>query len=126
MGKTINKFVAEPFTNKLGQTINPGDRVAYVTHSRSSVYMGKAWFDGVFKNERGEIVFTRVRGVRNTKYVPTGKIITYKYNTHDYDNIKRMWVPVTKTSSYHETVEVECEPTGTTALQCHRIIKLED
>jgi hypothetical protein len=125
MGKTVNKFVAESFTNVLGQTINPGDRVAYVTHSHS-VYMHKAWFAGVFKNERGEIVRTRVRGVRNTKYVPTGKIITYEYKTHDYDNNTRKWVPVTKTSSYPETVEVECEPTGTTALQCHRIIKIED
>jgi len=47
------------------------------------------------------------------------KFVAEPFNT-------RTWVPVKKSSSYPETVEVECEPTGTTAIQCHHIIKIED
>ncbi len=118
MSKSVNTFVAEPFKNNFGQTINPGDKVAYVTNSRHMVDMRKGWFDGVFKNNKGEIVFTRIRGIKNTKYVKTGKIIEYKYIR---------WEDKTPAvGHYPETKLVDCEPEGTTVLQCHRIIKIEE
>lgn len=124
MGKTINTFVAEPFTNSIGQTINPGDRVAYITHSWS-VHMGKGWFDGVYKNAKGDIVLTRVRGIRDTKTNLTGNMLTHTYMGHEYDRATRTYIPVEKSYNYQETETVPVEPYGTAVLQCHRIIKIE-
>jgi len=124
MGKTINTFVAEPFTNSIGQTINPGDRVAYITHGWS-VDMGKGWFDGVYKNAKGDVVLTRVRGIRDTKTELTGNKLTHTYMHHEYDRNTRTYVPVERSYEYDETVTVPVEPYGTAALQRHRIIKIE-
>lgn len=120
MGKTVNKFVAEPFVNKLGQTINPGDQVAYVTHGYK-VYTGKGWFDGVFKNEDGDVVSTRVRGIKRTKYVETGEVKTHTYKTYDY--VARAYVE--RSYEYRKKVKVPCEPYGTTTLQHNRLFKIE-
>ena len=122
--KTINTFVAEPFTNDFGQTINPGDRVAYVTHGYS-VHMGKGWFDGVFKNANGKVVLTRVRGIADTKPVPTGKTITHTYMSYVHDSETHTYIPVEKSYDHPETETVSCEPYGTTILQRHRMIKIE-
>lgn len=124
MSKTKNTFVAEPFTNSFGQTINPGDRVAYVTHGYS-VTLGKGRFDGVFKDPKGQIVLTRVRDIRDTKTVLTGNIKTRTYWGHEYDRTTRTYIPVEKSYDYHETETVSCEPYGVALLQCHRMIKLE-
>ncbi len=124
MGKTINTFVAEPFTNSIGQTINPGDRVAYITHSWS-VHMGKGRFDGVYKNANGDVVLTRVRGIRDTKTVLTGNTKTITYVNNEWDRTTRTFRQVEKSYSYPETETVPCEPAGTAVLQCHRIIKIE-
>ena len=125
MNKTISTFVAEPFTNSIGQTINPGDSVAYVTHSRARVSMGKGRFDGVYKDSNGGIFFTKISGIRNSKYVATGKTITQEYNNYEYCYETKTYKPVLKTYTYHEHVSVPCEPYGSTLLQCHRIIKIE-
>ena len=122
MGKTINQFVAEPFVTDLGQTINPGDRVAYVTHAYKRVNMGKAWFDGVFKNDKDRVVLTRVRGIRATKSVETGEVKTHTYRHYDWNSREY----VDRSYEYKERVDVPCEPYGTTVLQNHRIIKIED
>lgn len=121
MGKTVYQFVAEPFVTELGQTINPGDRVAYVTHSYKRVYMRKAWFDGVFKNSKGEVVLTRVRGIRATKSVETGEVKSHTYRYYD----RGTQTYVDRTYEFKERVDVSCEPYGTTVLQNHRIIKIE-
>lgn len=125
MGKTINEFVAEPYTNSFGQIIKPGDRVAYVTHGYS-VTLGKGWFDGVFKDAKGNVVFTRVRGIRDTQSVPTGKIVTGTYMHYEYDPVTRSYKQVEKSYEYAERVNVPCEPHGTALLQRHRMIKIED
>lgn len=121
MGKTINQFVAEPFVTELGQTINPGDRVAYVTYGYKQVRMRKAWFDGVFKDDAGNVVLTRVRGIRATKPVETGEVKTHTYR--HYDRNTREYVD--RSYEYKERVDVECEPYGYSILQNHRIIKIE-
>ena len=122
MGKTINQFVSEPFVTELGQTINPGDRVAYVTYGYKQVRMRKAWFDGVFKDNAGNVVLTRVRGIRDTKSVEIGEVKTWSYR--HYDRNSREYVD--RSYEYKERVDVPCEPYGTTVLQNHRIIKIED
>jgi hypothetical protein len=125
MGKTINTFVAAPFTNSIGQTINPGDRVAYITHGWS-VHMGKGWSDGVYKNEKGDVVLTRVQGImEDTKTELTGNKLTYTYMHQKYDYETRKYMPVEASYEYDETVTLPVEPYGTTVLQCHRIIKIE-
>lgn len=120
MGKTVNKFVAEPFVNEIGQTINPGDRVAYVSHGYR-VYTGNGWFDGVFKNDDGDVVSTRVRGTNNTKYVEIGEVKTHTYKTYDY--VARTYVA--QSYKYRDKIKVSCEPHGTTTLQRNRLFKIE-
>ena len=121
MGKTLTTFVAEPFVNDIGQTINPGDRVAYFAHGYSITFR-KGWFDGVFKDERGDVVFTRVRGIHTEKSVLTGKMlkgesVRWNYETRGYEPY---------TYEYPEYERVQVEPHGTTVLQRHRIAKIED
>ena len=41
---TVNRFVAESFTNEFGQVINPGDEVMYAGSSRQSTTLRKAIF----------------------------------------------------------------------------------
>jgi hypothetical protein len=118
MAKTIHNFVSESFTNEIGQTINPGDRVAYVSHCTGRVYQKTGWFDGVFKTDRGTVVLTRVRGIRTTKPEKTGKMLSYTYKAWDGKGY------VDRVQEYPEYVEVVVEPHGTTVLQNHFIFKI--
>lgn len=55
MSYRVNKFVPESYTNDLGQTLNPGDDVVFVTTGyghRVSVETGK--FEGVYRNLESE------------------------------------------------------------------------
>jgi len=60
----VNTFSAEPFTNSIGQTLNPGDKVVAVTTGyghRVSVFEGV--FEGVYRGNdynKGKITGTRV------------------------------------------------------------------
>lgn len=115
---TVTEFVAESFTNKIGQVIQPGDRVAYVTNGRHRIRQGTGWFDGVMKDRRsGNVEFTRIRGIRSTKTVATGKMLTHSYTSYTWRN-------EVKTYEYPEYIEVQVDPHGTTCLQCHRIFKI--
>lgn len=120
MGKNVYQFVAEPFVNKLGQTINPGDRVGYVTHSHR-VNLGKGWFDGVFKDSEGRVTLTRVRGIRDTKMVETGEVETVTYKAYDWKTTSY----VDRSYEHKKLVKVSCEPYGYSILQCHRMFKIE-
>jgi len=122
MGKPYNQFSAEPFVNAVGQTINPGDRVAYVTMGYNKrVNQNTGWFDGVCKDPKnGKVVLTRVRGIKNKKTMATGKVLTQHYKTWDYNQSKY----VVRSYDYAETVEVDVEPYGKTNLQRHRLFKI--
>lgn len=120
MGKNVNQFVAEPFTNSIGQTINPGDRVAYVSHGYT-VTVGNGVFAGVFKDSGGRVLSTRVSGIKTSKEVKTGRKITRTYSIYDWDkkcNVEHSY-------EYDEYKIVECEPYGSTCLQRSRIFKIE-
>lgn len=125
MGKPYNTFVVEPFVNKIGQTINPGDRVAYVTIGYNKrVHQGTGWFEGVYKDpDNGKVALTRIRGIKTKKTVATGKVITERYKDWDYSTIPAKLVDAEYT--YNETVVVDCEPYGKTNLQCHRMFKIQ-
>jgi hypothetical protein len=124
MGKPYNQFSAEPFVNEIRQTINPGDRVAYVTIGYNKrVNQNTGWFDGILKDPKnGKVVLTRVRGIKTKKTVATGKVITKHYMRWDYTTNPRQQVDAHYT--YDETVQVDVEPYGTTYLQRHRIFKI--
>lgn len=109
MAKTKNTLVHEAFTNEIGQTINPGDRVAYVSHGYS-VHQNTGYFDGVYKNKQGNIVFTRISGIHTTKMVDNGRTSEYTYGG--------------KVHTYKVYDKVECAPHGSTVLQRHRIFKI--
>ena len=60
----VNTFSAEPFTNEIGQTLNPGDKVVFVTTGYGhSVGVEQGVFEGVYRGNlynKGKITGTRV------------------------------------------------------------------
>lgn len=63
MSKKVNDFVAESFTNSLGQTLEPGDDVVFVT-SGYTVSIGSGKFEGVYCNTKSKkVVGTRIGSV---------------------------------------------------------------
>lgn len=124
MGKPYNKFVAEPFVNAVGQTINPGDRVAYVTVGYNKrVDQNTGWFEGVYKDpDNDKVALTRIRGIKTKMTMATGKVITKHYMRWDYTTTPYRQVDAEYT--YNETVVVDCEPYGVTYLQRHRMFKI--
>lgn len=122
MGKPYNQFSAEPFVNEIGQTINPGDRVAYVTQGYNKrVSQNTGWFDGVYKDpDKGSVVLTRIRGIKNKKTVATGNMITSHFKAWSAQESR--WVQ--RSYEYPETVVVDVEPYSKTILQRHRIFKI--
>jgi hypothetical protein len=111
MGYTMSKLVAEPFTNSIGQTLNPGDEVVAVTTGychHVSVFTGK--FAGVRRDkESNKIVGTSVSDipvVHNERvYCEDGEIEEQRHlgwdpNTRGWrsENTGRRYnlVPVTK------------------------------
>ena len=63
MSKKVNDFVAESFTNSLGQTLEPGDDVVFVT-SGYTVSIGSGKFEGVYRSPTSKnIVGSRIGSV---------------------------------------------------------------
>ena len=62
--ENVNTFSAEPFTNEIGQTLNPGDKVVAVSTGyghQVSVFEGV--FEGVYRGNlynKGKITGTRI------------------------------------------------------------------
>lgn len=58
----VNTFVAESFTNSIGQTLQPGDKVVAVTTGYGhSVSVFEGVFEGVYRNPSNDnVVGTRV------------------------------------------------------------------
>jgi hypothetical protein len=113
-------FHAEPFTNEIGQVINPGDRVAYVTHGYS-VHVGKGVYAGVLRDSDGNHYGTRVTGIKTKQSFPTGKM--KKITSTKWDYALKKSVPYTW--EYEERELRDVEPYGSTCLQRHRVFKIE-
>lgn len=45
-----SKLIKEPYTNHLGQVINPGDEVMYIATSWKRTRVDKGIFEGVYKS----------------------------------------------------------------------------
>jgi hypothetical protein len=60
MKKTMSVFVAEPYTNRIGQVLNPGDMVVAVTTGRGFTNV----FTGKFAGVRQSIKTNKVVGVK--------------------------------------------------------------
>lgn len=71
MGYNVSKLVVEPFTNEIGQTINPGDKVVAVTTGYGHAV---DIITGVFEGVRRHIDMNDIMGT-NLKDVPV-------YSTH--------------------------------------------
>jgi len=58
----VNTFTAEPFTNSIGQTLHPGDKVVAVTTGYGhSVSVFEGSFEGVYRSPTNDkVVGTRV------------------------------------------------------------------
>lgn len=97
----VNTFTEESYTNSIGQTLNPGDKVVAVTTGYGhSVSVFEGVFEGVYRSDKHQLAGTRVgqipverdvivydengeheekkfagydKTTRNYKYVPTGK-----------------------------------------------------
>jgi hypothetical protein len=131
MGKTVHNFVKQPFTNSIGQVINPGDKVAYVARGYSTTF-GTGIYHGTYIGDNDQIVLTRIKNIHTKKSVPSGRMLSYTYTALTYDvngftqrNPDGSYVKETKTHEYPEYVMVDCEPYGSTVLQRHIIIKIE-
>jgi len=64
MGERVNKFIAEEYTNMIGQVLKPGDKVVAVTTGYGhSVDVFTGIFRGVFRDWRGKIAGTKVSDI---------------------------------------------------------------
>jgi hypothetical protein len=110
MGYNKSNLVAEPFTNSIGQTLNPGDDVVVVTNCTSRVNVTTGKFAGVRRDMKtNEIVGTSISDIKRVHFervysehgkIEEVKIKDYDYNLRKYNSEKtgRRYdvVPVTK------------------------------
>lgn len=65
----MSTFVIENFTNEIEQVIVPGDEVLYIGTSWKNTRASLATYEGVYKNESGDILAVRVGGIDADKFV---------------------------------------------------------
>lgn len=61
-------FKSESFTNQLGQTVNVGDQIAYVTTGWSNAYVNHGVYAGYWENAIGN------------NYTPSKRVVVMKYS----------------------------------------------
>lgn len=73
-------LIAEPFTNELGQVINPGDQVVAVSQGYNhSVGVRLSTYIGLRKDAKGRVSSVSVRGVREVyAYGLNGQRVKYR------------------------------------------------
>lgn len=97
--KTQSKLVVESFTNKIGQTLNPGDSVVAVTTGwhRVSVFTGK--FAGVRRRLKDD----KIVGVRVEQIPVTYREKVYDENGEHEEVVYKGWDRETYKSIYEKT-----------------------
>jgi hypothetical protein len=121
-----NKVVAEPFTNSIGQTINPGDDVVVVTTGRGhSVNVYTAKFAGVRRDkESNEFVGTSVYNIPDIKIVtvwtPDGIYEDKRYKGYNPETRKHEYE---STGRRYNRVKQQCFRTS--CLQLNRLFKID-
>ena len=100
MSYKVNKFVAEPYTNDLGQTLNPGDDVVFVTtgyNHRVRIETGK--FEGVYRNlENEKFAGTRI----GTVPIHTNERVFCEDGEHE-EKVMKSWDQKTWQYNYEKT-----------------------
>ncbi len=89
MGYNKSNLVVEPFTNTIGQTLNPGDDVVVVTNCTSRINVTTGKFAGVRRHMKtNEIVGTSISDIKRVHfervYSEHGKIEEVKIKDYDY------------------------------------------
>jgi plastocyanin len=126
MSYRVNKFVPESYTNDLGQTLNPGDDVVFVTTGYSHhvrVETGK--FEGVYRNLENE----KVAGTRiGTVPIHTHDIVYAEDGEHE-EQIWKGWDQKTWRYIYEKTGRrynlIPVVKYRKSSLQRNRVFKLE-
>lgn len=90
MGNRISAFHAIPFSNNIGQTILPGEKIIFAATAWKNTRIKQGTFDGVNKDSNGGITSVRVsypmnKYVHNGKYEPTVRQ-RYNYQTRRYED----------------------------------------
>lgn len=97
-----SKFAAIPYTNNIGQVLNPGDPVIYVGSSRQSVTVKRGKFAGVYVGN----TYTYNRETRKTESregVVALKVVDIPYT-------KFNWNRETKTGTHDPALRSACLP----------------
>ena len=126
MSYRVNKFVSESFTNDLGQTLQPGDDVVFVTTGYGhNVRIETGKFEGVYRNLKNEnIAGTRI----GTVPVHTHEIVYAEDGEHEefdwgsWDNEKRRYVVNPTGKRYNRIPVVKYRKSS---LQLNRVFKIE-
>ena len=115
MSNAKSELVAQPYTNSLGQVINPGDSVVYVTKGQSYISVSKGIFRGVRK-VANNVVGTSVLTKRTSSRVEYTNGLGGKYKETIFDYKTRTYVPTGRTYDvYHD------EKNFVTTLQRNRL-----
>lgn len=124
---------SESFTNSIGQTINPGDSVVFVTTGyghRVSIQTGV--FEGVRRTvDKGQLAGTKINSIPKTRTVR----VFSKNGAHEEVNYKKVVTP--RPNGYGSIIDWVREPTGrrydyakenylgSTNLQLNRVFKID-
>jgi hypothetical protein len=126
MSYRVNKFVTESYTNDLGQTIQPGDEVVFVTTGYGhNVRIETGKFEGVYRNLKNEnIAGTRI----GTVPVHTHDIVYAEDGEHEefawggYDKETRRYINKPTGKRYNRIPVVWYRKS---VLQRNRVFKIE-
>lgn len=121
MGYNVSKLVVEPFTNEIGQTINPGDKVvAVITGYNHNVRIITGVFEGVRRHvDMNDIMGTNLKDVPvysiKREYTEDGE---HEETNYDWEARKR--VPTGRRYNLLKITEMR-----KSRLQRNRVFKLD-
>lgn len=113
----VNSFHVEAFTNRYDQEVKPGDKVVFAATSWKRTRLEPGIFDGVNKNNKGEVQSVRV-SYPIIKRVPNGKTEPATWRRYNYETRQYEIVP------YDRPLFDEVPGTGHSTLQLMRVFKI--
>ena len=113
----VNTFHVESFNNQYDQEVKPGDKVVFAATSWKRTRLEPGVFDGVNKNQKGEVQSVRV-SYPIIKRVPNGKTEPATYQRYNYQTRRY------EEATYTRTLYDEVPGTGHSTLQLMRVFKI--
>lgn len=113
----VNTFHVESFNNRYNQEVKPGDKVVFAATSWKHTRLEPGIFDGVNKNQKGEVQSVRV-SYPIIKRVPNGKTEPTTWHRYNYQTRRYELVP------YDQPLYDEVPGTGHSTLQLMRVFKI--